>query len=112
MINAVINGILDFFTFLFSKIIDLITIPFTLAIRSFFPNINSFLGDVENFITNYIFKGVHFFKMVFVNALGINHLVFDIVVTIFAFTVYVFIMSGFLKMVYNLWKIYKGGKTK
>lgn len=94
-----------------ATILNIITSPFLNFIKDRIPSFDSYVVTVQSFINQYIFKGLQFSKMFFVNLTSINHGIFNIfIVSIGIFIAFTFLTYA-IKLFYNIWLIVTGGKT-
>lgn len=108
MFDSILEYIVVVIEAFLKNFVNIITKPLLYAIRLFVPNVSYHLVYASSFINTYIFKGVKFFKMFFINICGVSHDVFNLYV--FSFGLILFLTFSFLavKLAYNVYRIIHG----
>lgn len=109
MLNEILKWGFNAYVTIAIKIFDFIITPMFGILRGVIPEFNSYFVMINNFINNYIIKGIKFAKMAIVNSLGINHDLFTMFVFIAFMCIYIWFTTRILKLVLNIYSLYKSG---
>lgn len=90
---------------------ELIIMPFYRWLISIFPDLSSFFDTVDGFVNDYIFKGLAFFREVFLNCTGYPRVLLYILCVFLGYKVYFKIASIAVKFVLNGWALIQRGQT-
>lgn len=104
----IISYFIEFITSLLIKFLNIISSPILNILNRFIPNLNDFFTIFKNVFDNFFINGFRFFKMLYINMFGINHTVFLLCGACFAISLAIYVQFNAIKLVYNLWRIYRG----
>ena len=82
MFNALVSVIFKFIVWLAKILIDIILLPITLLLNDLFPDLSSYMTQINTFITDYWFNGLAFIREVFFNVTGFPRDLIGITITL------------------------------
>lgn len=108
------NGLLTFLTTAWFKLITLISslifLPVYTTMTAFIPDFNNYLTTINNFLNDYILKGVAFFREVMFNITGFPRPLFNFLLAFLAFKFGLMLTKQMLKMVVHAYYFVRGSK--
>ena len=111
MFNSLFGGLVEVITSVLREVINFVTAPIVNALNDSFPQFSSYLNYFYTFFSDYFFKGAKFIKNVFINLTGCNTVIFELFIGSLIFIVGIHAFIIVLKTVYNVWCLFRGGKT-
>ena len=111
MINALVGTLFKIILGVLSFLSNIVLSPFTILIRSLFPDIDIYFGSLTSFLNTYVFNGLAFAREVFIKFTGINRNLIGIAIKI-TFTYLGFsIANAGVRLIVSVYRLFKTGAT-
>ena len=112
MFNGLIAFLIDIFLKFISTCSTIVFLPIFLTLEAFVPDFTDYLIIIDDFINNYIIKGVAFFREVMFNVTGFPRALFNVLIGYLVFKLGLMIVKQVIKMVVNAYFFVRGSSSK
>lgn len=109
MVGSLINGFLNMIFSIVSWFTNLITTPFFKFINEAFPDLSAYNIQFNDFLTNYVFRGVAFARELFLNFTGMPREIYYVWI-LFLFAIFaLWLGTTGLTFLINMFRMWKRG---
>lgn len=109
MINQIVSTLFSMIFKVLAFIGNIILAPITLLINGMFPDMSSYIDNLENFFNDYVFRGIAFMRESFINLTHFPRALLSLGVA-FILGVWGFrLATHAIKFILNLWSLFRKG---